>query len=111
MVVVTPGGPLGRRRADHRVAAASLGAVRLRSEGIAWQDVEGEIVCLDLRISRYFSVNATGRALWLLLVAGADQDRLVSELEQQFDVGRDRAESDVAAFVEVLAQRDLLVDG
>jgi hypothetical protein len=84
--------------------------MRLRAEGIAWQDVEGEIVCLDLRTSRYVSLNAAGRSLWLLLVDGADEARLVSELQQAFDVEPERAESDVAAFVEVLTQHDLLAD-
>jgi hypothetical protein len=65
-------------------------------------------VALDLRSSTYFSVNATGAAIWDALVAGATRDELVSQLEKAFAVDRDVAARDLEDFLAALRDQDLL---
>lgn len=81
---------------------------RLRAEGIAWQQVENEIVCLDLVTSRYLSVNATGAVIWPLLVEGSDTEDLELRLVSAFDIDRAAAARDVALFIGDLSARGLV---
>ncbi len=81
---------------------------RLRTEGVTWRSVESEIVVLDQRDSNYLAVNEAGTVLWPLLLEGASRSRLRDELVGHFGIDTDRAAIDVDAFLDVLAERDLL---
>lgn len=83
--------------------------MQLRNADLDWREVEGELVALDLRESRYLAVNRTGRVLWAALADGATRDELVERLVEAFGVERARAAADVDAFTAELASRDLLV--
>jgi hypothetical protein len=81
----------------------------LRDADLDWREVEGELVVLDLRESRYLAINRTGRALWGTLVEGATRDQLVDRLVDGFDVERNQAAADVDAFTAELESRGLLL--
>ncbi|HUB74871.1 MAG TPA: PqqD family protein [Solirubrobacteraceae bacterium] len=85
----------------------SVDDVRLRPD-VVWREIDGEIVLLDLDGSAYFSVSASGAALWPALVAGASTDELASVLSETFALERERAEHDVRAFLQALAGEGLL---
>lgn len=82
--------------------------LRLQQDKVAWHDVEGTIICLDLVHSRYLSINAAGATLWPRLVAGAERDELIAALRERFAIDQTRAETDVAAFITDLDQRGLI---
>jgi hypothetical protein len=82
--------------------------LRLRSSGLSWREVEGEIVALDLNTSAYIGINASGAALWPELAAGTTRDQLVRRLCESFGLERATAEHDVDAFVGALLQQGLL---
>jgi Coenzyme PQQ synthesis protein D (PqqD) len=82
---------------------------KLRDADLDWREVEGELVALDLRESRYLAINRTGRVLWSALAEGATQDELIERLVESFDIERARAVADVEAFTAELESRDLLV--
>lgn len=83
--------------------------LRVRDEHLSWRRVsDAEIIVLDLRASRYLAVNETGVVLWEMLVEGADRRALADRLVSSFDIGRDRADADVEAFVAMLDARKLL---
>lgn len=82
--------------------------MRLRDEHLVWRDVEGEIVILDLRSSRYLQLNSAGAALWRQLAAGADEADLVSGLVQRFAADANQARDDVAAFLDDLRSKGYL---
>jgi hypothetical protein len=42
--------------------------LKLRDADLEWREVEGDLVVLDLRESRYLAINRTGRALWAALI-------------------------------------------
>lgn len=80
----------------------------MRTESLTWQALDDEIVCLDLDASRYLLVNRTGATLWPQLVEGAETDDLVATLTQTFGADAKTARRDVATFVGVLTERNLL---
>jgi hypothetical protein len=83
--------------------------VRLRPDDISWTESDGgEIVVLDLRTSRYLSVNSSGAALWRPLVDGISESDLARLLVDTFAISAEQAHDDVDRFVALLRQRDLL---
>jgi hypothetical protein len=84
---------------------------RLRGEGVAWTDVDGEIVALDESAAVYLAANETGGLLWRTLVGGATHGELVSALVATYDVEPERAAGDIDAFLAALRERHLLEAG
>jgi hypothetical protein len=75
---------------------------------IDWREIDGEVVILDRRAGRYLAVNPSGTVLWPALVDGASEDTLVDRLMERYRLDRDRARSDVRAFVDWLTGHGLL---
>ena len=81
---------------------------KLRGDELAWREVDDEIVVLDLRSSRYLSVNSSGAVLWPHLADGATEAELVGVLIDTFDIDADTASKDVGLFLQMCTQRDLV---
>lgn len=93
------------------MAVASLAmseTLRLRTDDLTWRTVEQEVVVLDQRDSTYIGINATGAALWPLLVEGASRADLIGALVTRFGISHDQAAPDVDAFIEALVARNFL---
>ena len=75
---------------------------------MAWQDLDGEVVALDLASAAYLMANGAGSVLWPLLAEGATESRLVDELTSRYSIEPERARADVGAFVDQLRTFDLL---
>lgn len=85
--------------------------IGLRDDAVSWAPTEKDaIVVLDLRTSRYLSLNASGSLLWLRLVDGTTRTELREALSDRFDLPDRAAETDVDAFLDALRSRDLLVE-
>lgn len=82
--------------------------IKLRGEEVVWQGIDGEVVVLDLRASRYLTVNGSGAFLWQSLVDGASRQQLAAALTERYSVPGEQAERDVDSFVGGLAERGLL---
>jgi hypothetical protein len=82
--------------------------VQLRQDGLSWHVAGDEVVILDLEGSVYLKLNGTGRVLWERLTSPATEDDLVRALLAAYDIDKERATADVAAFVADLRQRDLV---
>ncbi len=83
--------------------------LQLRDADLDWREVEGELVALDLRTSRYLAVNRTGRVIWSALAEGATRDELIAGLVEAFEIDRSRAATDVDAFTSELEARGLIL--
>lgn len=81
---------------------------RARSEEIAWRDVEGDVIVLDLRTNSYLSINRTAAPLWARLATEATLDELATILVADHGLDDAQALHDANAFVESLRERDLL---
>lgn len=82
--------------------------VRLRSEGIVQQRLDDRTVVLDLRSSLYLELNESATVLLDLVRAGSTPAQLAAALQDKWQVSRDVAEHDVAAFLRGLRERGLL---
>lgn len=89
---------------QHADGAAPL---KLRG-GVDWRRLDNEIVVLDLEGAVYFSVNASGLAVWPLLESGATAGEMAAVISRTFGVDEPRAAADVDAFVKDLRRHGLL---
>lgn len=80
----------------------------LREGAVAWQEVEGEMILLDLENSRYLGVNPSGTLLWRALAGGATRGELSAQLQERFGISAAQADADVDAFLADCADRNLL---
>jgi hypothetical protein len=82
--------------------------VKLRSEGLTWQEIDGELVILDLKNSVYLTTNVAGAVLAKLLTHGRTLDELSDALVDRFGIEYDVARRDTEAFVNQLRDKRLL---
>jgi hypothetical protein len=90
------------------VAAILMSHFQLNPDSVSWREVDGEILALDLGASRYLTSNAAGALLWKHLAAGATRGELVDALVEEFSIDRERAFTDVDAFLGDLTEQGLL---
>jgi hypothetical protein len=86
----------------------SQGLLRLRQDGVAWTDVDGEVVALDERAAQYLGANAAAAILWHALAAGATEEALSAKLATTYGLSGDQARRDTAAFLADLRAHGLL---
>ena len=82
--------------------------MQLRSEGITWQEIDGELVILDTARSVYLTTNVAGTHLAKLLTEDRSLDELADALEAEYGIDRATAMTDAQAFVADLRDSDLL---
>jgi hypothetical protein len=90
------------------VSGLSPDAVVARRAEPLTATVDGELVMLDPRTSRYFAVDAIGLRVWGLLEQPRSVVALCEALEGEFDVSPEACLRDVLAFLAQLKQADLV---
>lgn len=66
------------------------------------------MVLLDLERSAYLATNPAATLLWHRLDEGATEGQLVDALVDEYEIPRERAATDVDAFLADCRRRDLL---
>lgn len=85
------------------------GLLQIRREDLEWREVEGEVVILDLRSSKYLSLNKTGAVIWRELASGeATEEGLIAALQRSSEIDEERARKDVKGLIIELRAADLL---
>lgn len=69
--------------------------------------LDGEAVLLNVEDGVYFGLDGVGTQIWDLLVAGATEDEIVSQLQEEYDVEPAILRADIKAFLATLAVRGL----
>ena len=82
--------------------------MKLRSEGVSWQEIDGELVILDLQSSKYLTTNRTGAFLARLMSEEQSVDSMTSALVEEYKIDESRARTDAEAFTEALRDKNLL---
>jgi len=88
--------------------ALSLGSCVKAGGDVAFRDLDGEMVLLDLRSGVYFSLDAVGARIWQLLQQPASLDRVRDALVDEYEVSALRCAVDLLAFVAVLRDKELV---
>lgn len=83
--------------------------LQLRQDALTWHVLGSDVIVLDLEGSVYLKLNGPGRLLWERLVEPCDRDVLADALVDEYGIDRNQAVDDVAAFVDDLRGRNLLV--
>lgn len=84
--------------------------MKLRTDGVTWQDVEGELVILDMESSVYLTTNVSGALLAKQLREDRSLADLVNALFAEFDIDIATAERDAHEFVQQLREKNLLLE-
>ncbi len=82
--------------------------VKLNDGNVSWLPVDDQVVVLDLRTSRYMSLNDSAARLWTVLAGGGTFSALVATLQEAYGIDAERATADAAAFLSDLRDRGLL---
>lgn len=90
------------------MAKLSLDTVVARRAEPLTAAVDGELVMLDPRNSRYFGLDSVGHRIWELLERPQSVGALCAALEARFDVTAEACRADVLAFLEQLADAELV---
>jgi hypothetical protein len=90
------------------VAKLSLDAVVTRRPEPLTAAVDEDLVMLDPSRSLYFGLNSVGHRIWELLERPQPVNALCAALESQFDVSAQTCRIDVLAFLERLADAELV---
>jgi hypothetical protein len=88
----------------------STAPLALRPDDLTWTTTDEGVTVLDVRTARYLQLNRSGATLWERLSAGATLDELADSLCARFGIDVERARADAEEFVNVLRERDLLVN-
>jgi coenzyme PQQ synthesis protein D (PqqD) len=87
-----------------------MSELRLRGEDVAWREVDGELIAVDLPRSAYLGANPSGTLLWSRLAEGATRVELAQALVDTYGIDTERAHGDVDAFLRDLSSRSLLAE-
>jgi len=82
--------------------------LRLNESAVTWREVDSEIVALNVDAGEYFTLNGSGRLLWLALADSASVDELADLLVATYGVPEEQARIDASAFVDDLVGRSLV---
>ena len=75
---------------------------------VAWQQVDGDAVLVDLESGRSIGLNPVGTLIWTLISASVTPQQIVLRMVETFDVGSDEAASDLRSFLAELQSRGLI---
>jgi hypothetical protein len=82
--------------------------VRLRSGRVTWKLAGDEVIALQLPGYEYLAVRDSGAEVWQRLTEPVTPAELAAWRSERYCLDADRAQDDVAAFLEQLRERDLL---
>ena len=82
--------------------------MRLRTQDVTWQEIDGELVILDLARSTYLTTNGSGAFLAKRLTDEVSEDELAAALAAEYGIAAEDALADVREFVGSLAELELL---
>lgn len=71
-------------------------------------DLAGEAVILDSKSGLYYSLDPVGARIWNLLQSETTIHKLVDTILEEYEVERERCESDIQKLLKDLAVKDLI---
>lgn len=83
-------------------------AWRVKAQEVNFERLDDEVVAIHLPTGMYFSMENAAVEMWAGIEMGADFDRLAARLVETYDVPTERAETDVAHFLDRLAEENLI---
>jgi hypothetical protein len=88
-----------------------LRAAPKRREDVVAQCAEDEAVLLDMASGMYFALNPVGSRVWALCDGSRSRAEIAAAICDEFEVGADVAEADIAELLDELEKERLVVEG
>jgi hypothetical protein len=79
-----------------------------KNKNVAWKVLEGEAVVLSLDSGVYFTLNATGTAVWERIDGATSLEEIGRGLCEQFDVPAEQATRDLLELTQALLDEGLI---
>ena len=74
------------------------------------RQVGGEVVLVNLKTNRIFTLNRTGSRFWELFEAGGDRAAIEAQMLNEFDVRRDELTREIDGLLEQLREAEIVAD-
>ena len=81
------------------------------AENVAFRDLSGESVLLNLSTGVYFGLNPVGTRIWSLLREHGSTEKTLEALLEEYDVEEGRLRADLDDLVRRLAEKGLVSTG
>jgi hypothetical protein len=78
------------------------------NESVAFAEIDGEAVLLNVDSGIYFGLDGVGTDIWNLLTQGATEDEIVCRLVEEYDAEAAQVRLDVAALLAALRDNGLV---
>ena len=82
--------------------------LKLRPD-VAFQDLRGEAVIVDLASGNYFGLNEVGPRVWQLVDEGHEESKIVDILTSEYEADRATIARDVARLLDDLRARHFII--
>jgi Coenzyme PQQ synthesis protein D (PqqD) len=75
---------------------------------VVWRQVGDEVVLVNMKTNRIYSLNSTGARLWELLDSGADRREIEQAMLDEFDVEPAQLREEIDSQLDRLAREGLV---
>ena len=94
---------------NSKTAIGSLESVEVTvSDGVLFQDLDGELVLLSMESGEYFSLNEVGAKIWVLITSGWSIPDILKSFINQFDASEEQLRGDIEQFLNHLSGHKLI---
>lgn len=80
---------------------------KIRDE-VIFRDLDGEMIIMDTDSGSYSGLNETGARIWTLISESRSMARVMSLLQDEYEVSSDSFVEDVRAFIQNLLDENLV---
>jgi len=86
----------------------SLAAMVELSQDVAFREMEGESVLLDLASGTYFRLNEVGTRLWTLLGQDGSLEKAAAALQEEYEVSPEKLQADLVGLLGQMQEKGLV---
>lgn len=84
---------------------------RIDSDKLAWRNIEGEAVILNLDSGYYYRLNPTGSRIWQMLAEKNNPEQIIKTLATEYSLPEERVERDLEELVKDFIKEGFLLKG
>lgn len=83
--------------------------LRINTENVVHETVDGELIAIDLSGGSYYSLSGSGPAIWALLLGGASEGEICEALALTHEGEPETIRGEVSGLLEQLLESELVV--
>lgn len=80
-----------------------------RNPDLIFSDMDGETVMMSIQNGEYYGLDEVGSRIWQLLENPESAETLTQKLIEEYEVSQETCLSDVMEFLNILAEKQLIV--